>query len=442
MLSLPDSVRRSVVQARLAIAILFLVLAWLVCDAGYDYAEYDRATREAGGAVDEELPGERFRDAASRVLMAALLALGSLLAFRATRRWQSTVTEGSRQLHQKTAELAQLNELLDRRVAQRTQELDDSVLATLNMMEDAVRDRENAEHAYAQLKLDELKLERIHGQLLEASRRAGMAEVATNVLHNVGNVLNSVNVSASLVMDRVNSSRADNMIDIVALLREHAPSLGDYITRDPKGRHIPDFLGQLALDWQEQRQLVMTELKSLRTNIDHINEIITLQQTDAKFPTSVEIAKISDLIEDSLRMNEASLVRHHVQVIREIEAVPPTGVEKHKVLQILVNLVRNAKDACMESANTDRRLTVRLSSADGRVSIAVVDNGVGIPAEIIPSIFSRGFTTRKDGHGFGLHSGAIAAAEMGGKLTAESEGAGCGATFTLDLPMTLTGTPP
>ena len=58
-----------------------------------------------------------------------------------------------------------------------------------------------------------------------------------------------------------------------------------------------------------------------------------------------------------------------------------------------------------------------------------------IPAASLGRIFTLGFTTRKDGHGFGLHSAALAAAEMGGSLVAESDGLGQGATFTLELPM-------
>ena len=226
-------------------------------------------------------------------------------------------------------------------VRKRTKELSDSVLASLNMMEDAVRQRENAELAYAEL-------EQTHEQLVEASRQRGMAEVATNVLHNVGNVLNSVNVSASLVVENVKNSRAASMAKVVALLREHEADLGSFITSDPKGRHIPAFLEQLAEDWLGQQQAVVKELESLRANIDHIKEIVAMQQSHAKVSGSAETVNVRDLVEDSLRMNAGSLIKHQVRVVREFEEVPPISVEKHKVLQILVNLVRNAKQACDE----------------------------------------------------------------------------------------------
>jgi C4-dicarboxylate-specific signal transduction histidine kinase len=123
-----------------------------------------------------------------------------------------------------------------------------------------------------------------------------------------------------------------------------------------------------------------------------------------------------------------------VDVVREYQVVPPIAVEKHKVLQVLVNLIRNAKYACDESGRVDKRMTVRVANGDGRIKISIADNGVGIPAENLTRIFHHGFTTRKDGHGFGLHSGAITARELGGSLSAYSAGPGCGAIFTLELP--------
>jgi signal transduction histidine kinase len=128
------------------------------------------------------------------------------------------------------------------------------------------------------------------------------------------------------------------------------------------------------------------------------------------------------------------LSRHEVEVVREFESVPTLNVEKHKILQILVNLLRNAKYACHDSERADKRLTVRVANGEGRIRISVIDNGVGIPPENLTRIFNHGFTTRKDGHGFGLHSSALAAKEMGGSLTVRSDGVGQGATFTLELP--------
>jgi C4-dicarboxylate-specific signal transduction histidine kinase len=143
---------------------------------------------------------------------------------------------------------------------------------------------------------------------------------------------------------------------------------------------------------------------------------------------------VTELVEDALRLNASALEQDRVGIIRQYDAAPVIGVDKHKVLQILLNLIRNAKYACEQSHRTDKELTVRVTQGDDRVWIAVSDNGVGIPAENLTRIFAHGFTTRKDGHGFGLHSGALVAKEMGGALNVRSEGRDKGATFTLELP--------
>jgi len=280
------------------------------------------------------------------------------------------------------------------------------------------------------------ELENIHKQLVEASRRGGMAEVATNVLHNVGNVLNSANISTSLVVERVKNSKVSNLARVVALLGQHTHELGEFVTRDPKGKHLPAFLAHLSEDLTAEQAAIVTELDSLRRNIEHIKEIVATQQSYASFGGVKEIINVVNLVEDSLRMNERSLSRHHVEVIREFQNVPPTNVEQHKILQILVNLLRNANYACDEAGRADKRITVRVANGDGLVKISVIDNGIGIPAENLTRIFNHGFTTRKGGHGFGLHSGALAAKEMGGSLTVHSDGPGQGAAFTLSLPCT------
>jgi signal transduction histidine kinase len=278
------------------------------------------------------------------------------------------------------------------------------------------------------------ELEQIHKQLMEASRRGGMAEIATNVLHNVGNVLNSVNVSAGLIVESVKKSRASSLTKVAVLLQEHAHDLGVFITNDAQGKHLPAYLAQLAEHLVADQKAIIGELDSLRRNVEHIKEIVAMQQSYATFGGVKEEINVITLVEDSLRINEGTLRRHSVEVVREFENVAPMNVEKHKILQILVNLVRNAKHACHESDRTDKRLTVRVTDGDGRIKISMIDNGVGIPPENLTRIFNHGFTTRKGGHGFGLHSGALAAKEMGGSLTVQSDGRDQGATFTLELP--------
>ena len=284
-------------------------------------------------------------------------------------------------------------------------------------------------------KESEAKLNAMHRELLEASRRAGMAEVATNVLHNVGNVLNSVNISCSVIAEKVRKSRSGSVRKTADLLDEHAADLPAFMAGDPRGRKLPEFLGNLAGRLAEEQSELLDELELLTENIDHIKHIVVMQQGYAKVTGVTETVKVIDLIEDSLRMNADSLRRHGVEVIREYDEVPPITIEKHKAMQVLINLIRNAKHACDDSGSANKKMTVRVSNGEGRVRVAVIDNGVGIPPENLTRIFAHGFTTKSNGHGFGLHGGALAAQEMGGTLSVHSDGGGTGATFTLELPV-------
>jgi signal transduction histidine kinase len=319
---------------------------------------------------------------------------------------------------------------LRRQVRQRTRQLGKEI-------DEHKRTETNLEAEIAERKRMEIQVQKAHQELLDISRQAGMAEVATSVLHNVGNVLNSVNVGSSCLADSLRKSKAANLSKVVALLGEHEEDLGNFITNDPKGKQLPAYLAHLADHLAGERAAALEELAQLQKNIEHIKDIVTMQQSFAKVSGATEKVEAADLMEDTLRLNAHSLARHDIQVIREFASVPPLSVEKHKVLQILVNLVGNARHACAESSRADKRLTLSIASGDGSIKMSVTDNGIGISAENRTRIFAHGFTTKRDGHGFGLHSGALAAKEMRGSLSVHSEGPGKGATFTLELPLGL-----
>jgi PAS domain S-box-containing protein len=285
------------------------------------------------------------------------------------------------------------------------------------------------------MKEAEAKLDHMHKELVDASHQAGMAEVATSVLHNVGNVLNSVNVSSSLIEERMHKSKVANLSKVAALLRANQNNLGDFFTNDPKGKQLTDYLTSLAEHLVHEQEEVLSEIKTLGNSITHIKEIVAMQQNYARTSGMVETLPVVELVDDALQLNSEAMVRHNIKIVREFADVPPIPTEKHKVLQILVNLIRNAKYACDDSGGNDKQITLRVANEDGRIKISVIDNGVGIPPENLTRIFNHGFTTRKEGHGFGLHNGSLAAKELGGSLTAFSDGLGRGATFTLELPV-------
>jgi signal transduction histidine kinase len=233
----------------------------------------------------------------------------------------------------------------------------------------------------------------------------------------------------------VRQSKASGVSRLAALLKEQGEGVGRFITEDERGKRIPDYLGALGEQLQTDQRAALEELALLRDNLEHIKDTVTMQQSYAKLCGVSETLEVVDLVEDSLRLNAGAFVRHGVTLQREFGEVPKINVDKHKVLQILVNLVRNAKYACDDSGRTDKRITLRVELAPLGVRVSVIDNGIGIAPENMGRLFRHGFTTRPSGHGFGLHSGAIAAQELGGTLRAESEGAGRGAAFILELPL-------
>jgi signal transduction histidine kinase len=237
------------------------------------------------------------------------------------------------------------------------------------------------------------------------------------------------------VADTLRKSKTANLSKVVALLREHEASLGAFLTEHPKGKQIPGYLAQLAEHLAAEQAGALQELAGLQKNIEHIKDIVTMQQSFAKVSGTTETLSVDSLVEDALKMNSSALARHDIAVTKDFQSVPLITVEKQKVLQILVNLVRNAKQACDESSAPEKRLTVSVTNGNERVRILVADNGIGILSENLSRIFAHGFTTKKSGHGFGLHSGALAAREMGGSLTVQSNGLNLGSTFTLELPL-------
>jgi PAS domain S-box-containing protein len=285
------------------------------------------------------------------------------------------------------------------------------------------------------LKHAQEELQKTQERLLEASRMAGMAEVAADVLHNVGNVLNSINVSTTLITGKVTNSEVANLEKVARIINEHIDEIGTFLTEHPQGKHIPVYLTEVSKCLQAEQTDIISKLQVLTGNVQHIKDIISMQQAYAKV-SGVEVqVSLSRLMEDAIRINSAGLQRHGTRLIREFEELPDVEIDKQKVLQILVNLISNAKYALSDSKKRERLVTIRIyKHSEDHLRIEVADNGVGIPQENLTKIFSHGFTTKEGGHGFGLHGSALAASQMGGSLRVHSDGVEQGATFTLELP--------
>jgi signal transduction histidine kinase len=282
---------------------------------------------------------------------------------------------------------------------------------------------------------DVTDLRKAEAQLVDTARQAGMAEIATNVLHNVGNVLNSVNVSANLVCQKVRGSKSVGLSKAVELLHEHADDLGDFLTSDARGKALPGYLDKLAATLRTEGEGIEAELQRLINGVTHIKEIVAAQQSLVGVSGVLESVRISDVVHEALQM-AGVLGDDRVRVELEFADDPLVSLDKHRVLLVLLNLIGNAMHAMKGELGRQPQLSIRTEVSHGQsLRITVADNGVGIAPENLTRIFVHGFTTHTDGHGFGLHSSALAATEMGGGLSVESDAACGGAQFTLQVPL-------
>ena len=267
------------------------------------------------------------------------------------------------------------------------------------------------------------------------SRLAGMAEVASSVLHNVGNALNSINTSVEMLGEKIKLSKMEILKSLTELLQQHKKDFATFLTKDTKGKHVPELISELSKTWEKDKKYFLEEINALRKNVNHVKNIITTQQSLSTTLGLREEVSIGELLEDGLTLNKSLYERSNIQVLYDFSPIQKAILDRAKLLQIIVNLIKNSIDALEESEIEPKQLLLKLQEKDDKhFMIQVGDNGVGVLRENLTKIFSHGFTTKNDGHGFGLHASALFAQEMGGKLFAESKGIGKGATFTLILP--------
>lgn len=279
------------------------------------------------------------------------------------------------------------------------------------------------------------KLDDYRFSAMKMSRQAGIAELATGVLHNIGNALTNANVLTTVMSEKARKSKVSALAKTAALVREHENDLPRFLTEDRQGRHLVSFLGQLAGHLEGEMAETQKDLAALAANLEHIKQILGAQQSLAKSSNVIERVDVKDTVTKALSVMQASLKRHGITVEVVADPAPVVKCDRVKLAQILVNLLTNAKDAMRDGAG-QRKITVRMGQVSDREAyVEVQDNGVGIPRQDLAQVFNEGFTTKRDGLGFGLHYSALAAGEMGGRLTASSEGVGKGATFRLTLPL-------
>jgi two-component system, NtrC family, sensor kinase len=281
------------------------------------------------------------------------------------------------------------------------------------------------------------KLARSRAAVVETARRSGMSEIANGVLHNVGNVLNSVNVSAGVVAERVRSSGTPKLARLASLVQEHKDDLGDFITRDPRGKHIGPYLGELSSLMCFEHAQMLNEVDALGKGLDHIRQLVASHQAYAGRSGLREAVDLKSELESAVRITEqAGFESQSLEIEWHLVNAPTLHLDRHRLLEVLVNLVKNAREALADgSAPRKLRFAFQCDAASQRLALEISDSGPGIESENLTKIFQHGFTTKPGGHGFGLHSSANAARELGGSLTVRSPGELGGATFVVELPL-------
>ncbi|MFN0206680.1 MAG: CHASE4 domain-containing protein [Planctomycetota bacterium] len=282
-----------------------------------------------------------------------------------------------------------------------------------------------------------IKLEAARAAIVETARTAGKSEIATGILHNVGNLLNSVNISASVLSEKVNGLRTSDLEKLADVLRQNANDVAGFIEKDPRGKHVQPVLSALSQHLGSQKTVMAQELGSLTNAIECIRELVKSQQSFAVHASFEEPSSIPKEIEKAVQLTDrAGGKDRDLKLTYQFADVPDVIVDKFRILEILVNVIQNARQAMDMAEGNPKNLTIAVSMLEGdRMRITITDTGVGISNENLCKIFNLGFTTKPQGHGFGLHSAANSATEMGGSLTATSEGPGKGATFKLEFPV-------
>lgn len=287
-------------------------------------------------------------------------------------------------------------------------------------------------------KRTELALKNAQDRLLKAAHSAGMAEIATGVLHNIGNIINSVNISAQRLDTTLGSIKIQSLIKANQLLQSHRGNLADYLANDEKGRVWIDYFDRLVSMLSHDIEVVGDEVKDLSHKIAVMRDVIYTQQNYAKSGLYTENTSIQELVEDAVKLQWGSLRLQEVEVVREYSTAPRGNVARVKLVHVITNLIKNAREAMRDNPVDGRpkKLVIGIESApDGLVEVLITDTGCGIEPEDLARIFHHGYTTKQDGHGFGLHTCANFMSEMGGELLAVSDGKGCGATFIMRFPL-------
>jgi len=281
---------------------------------------------------------------------------------------------------------------------------------------------------------DKQNLEEMSQNIVTTSRQAGMSDLATTILHDVGNVLNSLNTSIDFLHEHLATSKMDKLSK-AAMKMERAYADGDKFIENEELKLLVPYINEVSKHLNKEYSIINDELASIKKNVNHIKNVIQTQQQHAKKSASTEKIQINRVVDEALEFSRTSISSHNITIETNYSNLPVCTIDKHMVLQIITNLISNSVQSLIEKNNNDKKIIMQTKCVNtDKFEISVQDNGVGIVEDNLIKIFSHGFTTKKTGHGFGLHGCANGAKSLGGTLRVHSDGADQGALFTLELP--------
>lgn len=274
------------------------------------------------------------------------------------------------------------------------------------------------------------ELARSQQQLLDNAHRSGMAEIAGGILHNIGNNLNSLNISLDLMQSTVEQSKLHGLAKANRILEDAS----DQLAAHPKGSDLLAYYQGLEGFFNAEQETLQEELAKVREKINHIRQDVQEQSRYAHGDLFLEEVDISRIVKDAVSMHEGRIEKHNIQVDTLFNKLPRCRVVRIKAIQILSNLIKNGIEALCERESR-RVLTITTRALDSdHFLVDISNNGPSIPENILGKIFNYGFTTHKGAGGMGLHAAANAASQMGGALKAANMECDRGCSFTLTMP--------
>ncbi len=276
------------------------------------------------------------------------------------------------------------------------------------------------------------KLKSAQDEIVKKKYKSELADITTGTLHNVKNILNSVKISSEILYNICSEGAIQGLRKANNLLEENKDNMEEFILKDQKGKKLMQYYLKIGELFDREEAESLKHLKRLREKVNAIEHIVTAQQGYAG-KSEAEDVSLEDLIEDALVMQAGSFEAHDIKVIKEYSDTPHVMAIKTKLMHVFINLIKNAKEAMVETPHEQRKLWFKTGQTDDSVFVQVKDTGCGIKEEDKKKMFQHGFTTKEKGHGFGLHSCFAYMKEMGGDMHVESQGQGKGATFILNF---------